>query len=165
MTDPIAELRRALGDRFAIERLLGQGGMGAVYLARDRQLDRPVAWQVLPTEFAAQHDLRERRRPDMGYALAYAHGRVVVHHGIKPDNIMIERTTGRALLTECVPAVASLRADVSPLLATVIDRCLEETPTSVAATPKRSWRRSMWRRCAGSRCRDLCVCSRVNSPR
>ncbi len=151
-------LRQQLGDRYDIERQLGRGGMGAVYLARDRQLDRLLAIKVLPEQFATHSELRERflretrtaagfSHPnivpvfaveerervlamamgfvegeslaervaragpltirdtvrlleDVGYALAYAHGRDVVHRDIKPENIMIERATGRALVMD-----------------------------------------------------------------
>ena len=151
-------IRRSLGDRYALERELGRGGMGTVYLARDVKLDRPVALKVLLPEFAAQPGLRERflretrtaanfSHPnvvpvyaveesedylayamgfvegetltervaragplpvrqlvrilkDVAHALAYAHGRGVVHRDIKPDNVMLERATGRALVMD-----------------------------------------------------------------
>jgi eukaryotic-like serine/threonine-protein kinase len=48
----------------------------------------------LPLAEAVRH-LRE-----VAWALAYAHARGVVHRDVKPDNIMIERGTGRALVTD-----------------------------------------------------------------
>jgi len=53
VTDPIEALRQALEGRYAVERLIGQGGMAAVYLARDCRHDRPVAIKVLRPELAA----------------------------------------------------------------------------------------------------------------
>src|SRR5437899_2685230 len=40
-----AELPPRVG-RFRVERILGKGGFGLVYLAHDEQLDRPVAIKV-----------------------------------------------------------------------------------------------------------------------
>jgi eukaryotic-like serine/threonine-protein kinase len=51
--DPLEALRTALDGRYAVDRLIGQGGMATVYLARDVRHERPVAIKVLRPELAA----------------------------------------------------------------------------------------------------------------
>jgi serine/threonine protein kinase len=59
----LERLQRALGDRYELQHLLGAGGMGVVYLARDLTLDRPIAVKVVPphlaTAVAVERFLRE----------------------------------------------------------------------------------------------------------
>jgi serine/threonine protein kinase len=50
--DVLDTLRRALADRYAIERELGQGGMATVYLTTDLRHRRKVALKVLRPEIA-----------------------------------------------------------------------------------------------------------------
>lgn len=52
-------LQEALAGQYSLERELGRGGMGVVYLAREVQLDRPAAIKVLPPSLAARAELRD----------------------------------------------------------------------------------------------------------
>jgi hypothetical protein len=150
--------QEAVAGQFALQRELGRGGMGVVYLAREIRLDRSVAIKLLPPELAALPTLRERfvreartaarlshphvvpihavdeaggfvfyvmafvegetlaervtsRGPlppaeatrvlrEVAWALSYAHSQGVVHRDIKPANILLERGTGRAMVTD-----------------------------------------------------------------
>jgi eukaryotic-like serine/threonine-protein kinase len=54
-----------LGDRYEIIRLLGQGGMGSVYQARDRELDRLVALKVILAHMAANPQILKRFKQEL----------------------------------------------------------------------------------------------------
>jgi len=169
--------QQAVAGRYFIDRELGRGGMGVVYLAREVQLDRMVAIKLLPPHLAAEDELRARfldearlaarlshphivpihavdetggfvyfvmalvdgvtvtervrtRGPlsasegarilrEVAFALEYAHGQGVVHRDVKPDNILLERASGRALVADfgiaaVMGAAAATRATGTP---------------------------------------------------
>jgi len=55
-------VRAALGGRYVIERQLGRGGMGIVYLAHDLRHDRPVALKLVRPGLAAHSDAERFQR-------------------------------------------------------------------------------------------------------
>ncbi|HJT17609.1 MAG TPA: protein kinase [Thermoanaerobaculia bacterium] len=63
-------------DRFEVLRVLGKGGMGTVYLARDPRLDRPVALKVLHAEDVATDERRARFLREARTAAAIRHPNV-----------------------------------------------------------------------------------------
>ncbi len=70
-----AALQAAVAGTWSIERAIGRGGMGTVYLARDVALDRPVAIKLLDPALAADPEQRARflREARTGARLTHPH--------------------------------------------------------------------------------------------
>jgi tetratricopeptide (TPR) repeat protein/predicted Ser/Thr protein kinase len=66
-----------LGERYEIIRLLGQGGMGAVYQAHDRELDRQVALKVIRGDMAANPEILRRFKQELILARQITHKNVI----------------------------------------------------------------------------------------
>lgn len=154
----MSRLQAALGPQYRLERQLGHGGMGVVYLARDTTLDRPVAVKVVHPDLAVHRSITERflaearmiarlRHPgiiavhtageatgiiyyvmdyvpgeslrqrllrqgqfpvamvqrivaDLADALHAAGSAGLVHRDVKPENILLDEATGRAMLAD-----------------------------------------------------------------
>ena len=79
----VRELTAAVAGRYTLERELGRGGMGAVFLARDLKLDRLVAIKVLPPELAVRPELRERFLRETRTAASFSHPNIVSVHGVE----------------------------------------------------------------------------------
>src|SRR5215218_5299198 len=165
MDELFMSLQQSLSGRYSIDREIGRGGMGIVYLAREVHLDRPVAIKLLPPDRAADPTLRERflrearlaaklshpniipihaveeredfvyyvmafvdgktltdrvrtRGPlnasdgarllrEVAWALAFAHDQGLVHRDVKPDNILLESSSGRVLVADFGIAAAA----------------------------------------------------------
>ena len=82
--------------------LLGAGGMGEVYLARDPRLDRTVALKILPGELAADADRMQRFTREAKAASALNHPNVATIYDVGESDgisfIAMEHVEGETLL-------------------------------------------------------------------
>jgi serine/threonine protein kinase len=60
----------------------GAGGIGEVYRARDTRLDRTVAIKVLPSDVAANADIRERFEREARAVAALNHPHICTLHDV-----------------------------------------------------------------------------------
>jgi serine/threonine-protein kinase len=90
-----------LGDRFRVDRPLGAGGMGAVYLAHDQKLDEPVALKVIAGIGLLDPAAAERLRREASAARKISHANVVRLHDLgEADGVLflsMEFVNGQSL--------------------------------------------------------------------
>ena len=78
-------LQEALLGRYSLERELGRGGMGTVYLARDVRLDRPVAIKFLRADLASDAAARARFLHEARTAARLAHPHIVPIYAVEAE--------------------------------------------------------------------------------
>jgi serine/threonine protein kinase/tetratricopeptide (TPR) repeat protein len=74
---PVLQAGDVLGGRYEILQMLGEGGMGAVYKAMDRELSRPVALKLIRPELAANPSILARFKQELLLAHQVTHKNVI----------------------------------------------------------------------------------------
>src|SRR5579871_3886901 len=82
---------------YVISGLLGQGGMGEVYRARDTKLDREVAVKVLPAALANHPDRLARFEREAKLLASLNHPNIATIFGIEDRAIVMELVEGPTL--------------------------------------------------------------------
>jgi len=77
------DFQAALAGRYSLEREIGRGGMGVVYLAREVRLDRPVAIKLLPPSKTVDPRLRERFLREARTAAKLSHPNIIPIHAVE----------------------------------------------------------------------------------
>ncbi len=73
----VLQLGEVLSDRYEVLELLGEGGMGAVYKAQDRELNRLVALKVIRPELAASPAILTRFKQELLLSHQVTHKNVI----------------------------------------------------------------------------------------
>jgi serine/threonine-protein kinase len=75
--------------RYRLDREIGRGGMGVVFLAQDMQLDRPVALKVISPDVGEDEQFRTRFAREMRIAAQLEHPNIVpVHEAGEIDGLL-----------------------------------------------------------------------------
>jgi serine/threonine protein kinase len=106
--------------------LLGAGGMGEVYLARDPRLDRTVALKILPGELASDPDRMQRFAREARAASALNHPNVATIYDVGESDglrfIVMEHVEGETIAARIArPLAASEVVDIAVQAADALD--------------------------------------------
>jgi serine/threonine-protein kinase len=82
---------------YEIVSALGAGGMGEVYRARDKQLDRDVALKILPPLLAADPERLARFEREAKTLAALNHPNIAAIYGVEKNALVMELVPGRTL--------------------------------------------------------------------
>ncbi|MEV5003596.1 serine/threonine-protein kinase [Nocardioides sp. LML1-1-1.1] len=115
---------RSVGGRYTLRRAIGQGASGAVWLAHDEVLDRPVAVKrTVATAGLDQQGVRAEREAKLAAQVAHPH--VVAVYDLVTDDegtwLVMEHVDGPALSAVVREAGALSADDAARLLAPVAD--------------------------------------------
>ncbi len=99
-------LPRSLAGRYRLEKRLGRGGMGTVYQAVDRDLERNVAIKLIRDDYLSSAEAAERFRRESRAAAGFAHPNVVTVYDFGIDS------GNRAFLVMELLHGASLRQEI-----------------------------------------------------
>jgi predicted Ser/Thr protein kinase len=124
------DVPQIIAGRFKIEREIGTGGMGTVYLATHLGLERPVAVKIIRREFAGDADVAERflREARTMAKLRHPHAAMIFDAGNLPDGrhfIVMEFVEGETL-SQALAREGRFPASKAVRIATEICDVLEE---------------------------------------
>jgi len=88
---------------YEVVSVLGAGGMGEVYRARDTRLGREVAIKVLPAPFAADPDRLRRFEQEARAVAALNHPNICQIHDVGPGYLVLEYVEGEPLRGPLAP--------------------------------------------------------------
>ena len=80
-----ARLQRLIEGKYKIERLLGKGGMGAVFLAHDLTLERAVAIKVLPPDISMDEHIVKRFQQEAKTAAKLDHTNIIPIYRVESE--------------------------------------------------------------------------------
>jgi serine/threonine protein kinase len=124
------DVPQIIAGRFKIEREIGTGGMGTVYLATHLGLERPVAVKIIRREFAGDADVADRflREARTMAKLRHPHAAMIFDAGNLPDGrhfIVMEFVEGETL-SQALAREGRFPASKAVRIATEICDVLEE---------------------------------------